>query len=160
MWLLWTMVMKKKWNPYKKSENLGQLFPRVTQWVWSHHSSRHLVFSILGIWIIQQPPGKQSCCDMAKVGERHLDCSRASVWPTLLSICIPNLLKQWESLLKDREIISLPEIMLPHTSYFHPDERYKCFCITLNFLFLTKRCRYHKHTVLQVGHGTGPVNYP
>lgn len=134
-------LWRKNGIPTKKSENLGQLFPRVSRWVWSHHSSRHLVFSYWEFGLFSSPRASKDWCDKAKVGEKHLDCWRASVWPTQLSICKPNLFKKGESLLKDRGIISWPEITLPHTSYryFNPDEWYKCFCITLNFPFLIKK---------------------
>lgn len=135
------MLMKKKWNPYKNLKIWGSYSP---EWLseCDHTTAQDTLFSLYWKFgLFSSPRASKDWCDMATVGERHLDCLRASVWPTLLSICMPNLLKEGESLLKDREIISLPEIMLPHTScrYFHPDEWYKCFCIMPNFLFLLKK---------------------
>lgn len=62
-----------------------------------HTTAQDTLFSLYWEFgLFSSPQASKGCCDMAKVGERHLDCSTASVWPTLLSICIPNHLKQWE----------------------------------------------------------------
>lgn len=155
------MVMKEKCNPYKNLKIWGSYSP---EWLseCDHSTAQGTLFSLYWEFgLFSSPQAGKDWCGMAKVGERHLDCWRASVWPTLLSICIPNLLKQWESLLKDREIISWPEIMLPHTSYtFIQMSDTNVFALHLIFFSSPKRRRYRKHKVLLVGHGTGPVNYP
>lgn len=102
MWLLWTMVMKKKWNLYKNLQIWGSYSP---EWLseCDHITAQDTLFSLYWEFgLFSSPRASEGWCDMAKVGEMHLDCSRASVWPALLSICISNLLKEGESLLKDR----------------------------------------------------------